>query len=77
MTTRSIPFPVDSVTSFNGAPRLRNSCLELTLHAWSPGSLSLLYELVEAEVPATAHVSISLDGVVSLVSVQGSSSVDA
>lgn len=75
--TSAIPFPVDSITTFDGLPRLRNSCLELTLHAWAPGSLSLLYELVEADIPCTASVEISDDGVISLISVQASQGIDA
>lgn len=75
--TSAIPFPVTFVSSFNGAPRIANDCLELTLHTWAPGSLATLYELVEAELPCTAHVSISSEGVISLVSVQCSDSVQA
>lgn len=77
MTTDSIPFPVTHLSAFGGLPRIANDCVELTLHDCAPGSLAMLRELVEAELPATAHVTISLAGEVRLVGVQASDSVSA
>jgi hypothetical protein len=75
--TRPVPFPVTHLSTFNGLPRISNDCVELTLHTCVAGSVELMRELLDAELPVTAHVEISMSGETRLLSVQASDSVDA
>lgn len=75
--SKAIPFPVTFVSSYADCPRIGNDCLELSLHDFRTSCVELLRELVEAGVPATAHVEFTAAGRVRLLSVQASDSVDA
>lgn len=75
--TRPVPFPVTFVSSYADCPRIGNECLEISLHDFRTSCVALLRELVEAGVPATAHVEFTAAGRVRLISVQASDSVDA
>lgn len=73
----AIPFPVNFVSSFGGLPRVGNEHVEITLHECAPALASMLRELVDADVPAVAHIEISQDGLVTLLSVEATAQVSA
>jgi hypothetical protein len=73
----TLEVPVQSLSTFDGDLRIGNDHFAITLHEVPPALATMLRELLEARVPTTAHVSISRDGVVALVGVEGSSQVRA